>query len=154
MKTFSACPKDCVAKWWIIDATDLTLGRLSAFVTKYLRGKHKPIYTPSMDCGDHIVIVNAEKIAISGKKKSDKIYYRHTGFPGGIKKTTAEKMIEDGKGERVLQKAIQRMIPRSPLGKDQMRKLHVYKGAEHPHTGQNPETIDFASQHEMNTRRK
>lgn len=154
MKTFSACSKDCVAKWWMIDATDLTLGRLASFAAKHIRGKHKPIYTPSMDCGDHVVIINADKIAISGKKITDKKYYRHTGFPGGIKETTAEKLLADGKGERVLENAVRRMIPRSPLGRDQMCKLHVYTGEAHPHEGQKPEIIDFKEMHPMNSRSK
>lgn len=155
LKTFSAKPTDCKADWWIIDATDLTLGRLSAFVAKYLRGKHKPMYTPSMNCGDHVVIINAEKIAMSGNRKlTDKTYYRHTGFPGGIKETTPEKVLAGDHPERVVEMAIKRMIPSSPLGKEQLRKLHVYAGNAHPHTGQNPTLIDFADMNPKNVRRK
>ena len=155
MKTFSAKPADCTASWWEIDATNLTLGRLSAFVAKYLRGKHKPIYTPSMNCGDHVVIINAEKIAMSGNRKTtDKKYYRHTGYPGGIKETTPEKILAGQHPERVVEMAIKRMIPSSPLGRDQMRKLHVYAGDKHPHTAQNPTKIDFASMNPKNVRSK
>ncbi|MBN1783436.1 MAG: 50S ribosomal protein L13 [Alphaproteobacteria bacterium] len=155
LKTFSAKPTDCDGKWWIIDATDLTLGRLSSFVATYLRGKHKPIYTPSMNCGDHVVIINAEKIGLSGNRKlTDKTYYRHTGHPGGIKETTPEKILDGAHPERVIEMAIKRMIPSSPLGKDQLRKLHVYAGDTHPHMGQNPTLIDFGSHNIKNIRRK
>ncbi len=155
LKTFSAKPTDCNSDWWVIDATDLTLGRLASFVTRYLRGKHKPLYTPSMNCGDHIVIINAERIAFSGNRKvENKTYYKHTGHPGGIKETTPKKILAGAHPERVVEMAIKRMIPSSPLGKEQLRKLHVYVGNAHPHNGQNPQLIDFASQNPKNIRRK
>ncbi len=155
LKTFSAKPSDCKADWWLIDATDLTLGRLASFTTKYLRGKHKPLYTPSMNCGDHIVIINADKVALSGNNKvENKTYYRYTGYQGGIRETTPKKIFTGEHPERVLKMAIKRMIPNSPLGKEQLRKLHVYAGETHPHNGQNPQTIDFGSQNTKNIRRK
>lgn len=155
MKTFSAKLSDCTPSWWEIDATNLTLGRLAAFVATYLRGKHKTLYTPSMNCGDHMVITNADKIALSGNSKdADKKYYRYTGYPGGLKETTPKKILTGEHPERVVELAIRRMIPRSPLGRDQMEKLHVYAGETHPHTAQNPTKIDFGSMNPKNTRRK
>jgi large subunit ribosomal protein L13 len=152
MKTYSAKPADIKHDWHLIDAQGVVLGRLASYVAKILRGKHKATYTPHMDCGDHVVIVNADKVKLTGRKKSNKIYYRHTGFPGGIKSATPEYLEQEGKSERVLQKAVERMITRNPLGRKQLRKLHVYKGAEHPHTAQQPAVIDFAAMNEKNAR--
>ena len=152
MKTYSAKPADIKHNWHLIDAEGVVLGRLASHVAKLLRGKHKPTYTPHMDCGDHVVIVNADKVKLTGRKKTNKIYYRHTGFPGGIKSATPEYLEREGKSERVVEKAVERMITRNPLGRQQLRKLHVYKGAEHPHTGQQPAVLDFAAMNEKNAR--
>jgi large subunit ribosomal protein L13 len=154
MKTFSAKPQDINAEWWVIDAEGVVLGRLAAHVAKMLRGKHKPSFTPHMDCGDHIVIINADKIVLTGtNKEHDKTYYYHTGYPGGIKARTAEETLSGRFPERVLEKAIERMLPKdSPLARDQFRKLRVYKGAEHPHTAQQPKSLDFAAMNPKNKR--
>ena len=152
MKTHSAKPSEIVRKWYIIDANDIVLGRLAAHVAKLLRGKHKPIYTPHIDCGDHVIIINAEKIYLSGNKKTDdKQYHHHTGYPGGIKTTNAKKILTGKFPERVFIKAVERMISRNPLGRAQMKKLHVYAGEDHPHQAQKPEVISFA---ELNRKNK
>ena len=152
MKTYSATPKDIEKKWILIDADGLVLGRLASVVAARLRGKHKPTYTPHMDCGDNVIIINAEKVKLTGKKLTDKKYYRHTGYPGGIKETTPEKIFAGKFPERVLQKAIDRMIPKGPLGRAQLRNLRVYAGGEHPHEGQNPEILDVAAMNPKNKR--
>jgi len=149
-QTKSATPSTVEKKWHLIDADGLVVGRLASIVANILRGKHKPSFTPHVDCGDHVVIVNAEKVQFTGKKRADKIYYRHTGYAGGIKETTPAKILEGRFPERVLEKAIERMIPRGPLGRDQMRALHLYAGTEHPHGGQNPETLDVAAMNRKN----
>jgi large subunit ribosomal protein L13 len=131
----------------------LVLGRLSTIVAKILRGKHKAIFTPHIDCGDNVIIINADKIHLTGKKLAEKQYYWHTGYPGGIKSRTAEKIIEGKFPERILQSAIERMISRTPLGRDQLRKLHIYKGEEHPHQAQQPETFDVAALSPKNSKR-
>lgn len=151
MKTYSAKPSEIVKNWVLIDAEGLVLGRMASRVANILRGKTKPTFTPHMDCGDHVVIINADKVKLTGKKMSDKIYYRHTGHPGGIKSQTASQILEGRFPERVIEKAIQRMIPSGPLGRQQMRNLRVYAGTEHPHGAQNPEVLDIAS---MNTKNK
>ncbi|MES2677799.1 MAG: 50S ribosomal protein L13 [Pseudomonadota bacterium] len=151
--TYSAKPADVQKKWLIIDATDLVLGRLATIVAKILRGKHKVIFTPNIDCGDNVIIINAEKIHLTGKKLAEKQYYWHTGYPGGIKSRTAEKIIEGKFPERILQSAIERMIGRTPLGRDQLRKLHIYKGSEHPHQAQQPEAFDVAALNPKNSKR-
>ena len=153
MKTFSATPKDVERGWYVIDADGLVLGRLAALVAVRLRGKHKPIYTPSLDCGDHVVVVNAEKVALTGNKRRDKTYYWHTGYPGGLKERTADKVLAGPHPERVVEKAVQRMLPKGALGREQLRKLHVYTGPEHPHHGQTPEAIDLAALNRKNTTR-
>lgn len=150
MKTYSAKPSEIEKKWVLIDAEGLVLGRMSAIVANILRGKHKPTYTPHMDCGDNVIIINAEKIALTGKKRSDKVYYRHTGHPGGIKSQTAEEILEGRFPERVVEKAIERMVHKGPLGRDQMRNLRVYAGSEHPHEAQEPEVLDVASMNSKN----
>ena len=152
MKTYSAKPSEIVKNWVLIDAEDLVLGRMASIVANILRGKTKPTFTPHMDCGDHVVIINAEKVKLTGKKLSDKIYYRHTGHPGGIKSQTAGQILEGRFPERVIEKAVQRMIPSGPLGRQQMRNLRVYAGTEHPHGAQNPEVLDVASMNEKNKR--
>lgn len=152
MRTFSATPNDIERKWWIVDAEGLVLGRLAAEVAKILRGKHKAYFTPSMDCGDHVVIINADKVVLTGNKLESKKYFWHTGYPGGIKERTAKKVIAGKFPERVVEKAIERMISRNPLGRQQMSKLHVYTGAEHPHEGQKPAKLDIAKQNKKNTK--
>ena len=152
MKTFSAKPTDITSNWWIIDAEQLVLGRLAAEVASLLRGKHKPYFTPHMNCGDHVIIINAEKIQIKGKKMTDKIYYRHTGFPGGIKETTPQKILSSKFPNRVVEKAVERMMPHGPLGRTQYKMLRVYAGAEHPHEAQQPTVLDFAAKNEKNAR--
>lgn len=152
MTTYSAKPQDIERKWWVIDAEDVVLGRMSAHVANILRGKHKPMFTPHMDCGDHVVIINAEKVKMTGKKLSNKKYYWHTGFPGGIKETTPEKIFRGDHPNRVVKKAILRMMPKGPLGRAQFKKLNVYAGSEHPHAAQKPEVLDFASMNEKNKR--
>lgn len=149
-QTASAKPAEVEKKWHIIDADGLVVGRLASIVANILRGKHKPSYTPHVDCGDHVIIINAGKVKFTGKKNTDKIYYKHTGHPGGIKETTPEKVLGGRFPERVLEKAIERMIPRGPLGRDQMRALHLYNGTEHPHDGQKPEVLDVASMNRKN----
>ncbi len=154
MKTYSAKPSEIQKKWLVIDASGLVLGRLASVVAKILRGKHKPTFTPHMDCGDYVIITNAEKICLTGKKaalKDGKIYYRHTGFPGGIKETTAGKILEGRYPERVIKLAVERMITRNPLGAKQLSHLYVYAGEQHPHTAQQPEIYDFAN---MNVKNK
>ena len=148
--TKSVRPQDVEKKWILIDAEDLVVGRLASTVANLLRGKHKPSYTPHVDCGDHVVIINADKVRFTGNKLKDKVYYRHTGYAGGIKETTPAKILEGKFPERVLEKAVERMVPRGPLGRAQMRCLHVYAGAEHPHGGTQPQPLDFASRNRKN----
>ena len=150
--TYSAKPSEIQRKWCIVDAEGLVLGRMASIISMRLRGKHKPTYTPHMDCGDHIIVINADKIQLTGRKRTDKMYYRHTGYPGGIKSRTAGQILEGAHPERIVIKAIERMISRNPLGTQQMRKLHVYAGANHPHEAQNPEILDIAVMNSKNTR--
>ncbi len=151
--TYSAKPTEVNKKWLLIDATDLVLGRLATIVAKILRGKHKAMFTPHIDCGDNVIIINAEKIHLTGKKLAEKPYYWHTGHPGGIKSRTAGQIMESKFPERILQSAIERMISRNPLGRDQLRKLHIYKGDQHPHTAQQPEAFDVAALNPKNSKR-
>tara|TARA_E500000331_G_scaffold141272_1_gene137981 strand:- start:495 stop:953 length:459 start_codon:yes stop_codon:yes gene_type:complete len=152
MRTYSAKPSEIEKKWWIIDAEGLVLGRLATIVAMYLRGKHKPTFTPHMDCGDNIIIVNAEKVRLTGSKRTAKTYYWHTGYPGGIKSRTADKILDGDHPERVIQKAVQRMITRGPLGRVQMGNLKVYGGSEHPHEAQQPETLNVGAMNAKNKR--
>lgn len=151
MKTYSAKPSEITRSWHVIDADGLVLGRLAALIANRLRGKHKATFTPHMDCGDHIVVVNAEKVVLTGNKRVQKIYYRHTGHPGGIKEARADKVLDGRFPERVIEAAVLRMVPRGPLGADVMRKLHVYKGPEHPHAGQAPARLDVAALNRKNS---
>ncbi len=151
--TYSAKPTEVNKKWLLIDATDLVLGRLATIVAKILRGKHKAMFTPHIDCGDNVIIINAEKIHLTGKKLAEKPYYWHTGYPGGIKSRTAGQIMESKFPERILQSAIERMISRTPLGRDQLRKLHIYKGDQHPHSAQQPEVLDVAALNPKNSKR-
>ena len=142
MKTYVAKPQTVTREWCVVDATDKTLGRLASEVAHRLRGKHKPEYTPHVDTGDHIVVVNAEKIRVTGNKLKDKIYYRHTGYIGNLKSISLEKQLEK-RPERVIQAAVKGMLPRNPLGRAMFKKLHVYAGPDHPHAAQQPTALDL-----------
>lgn len=148
--TRSIKPAEVEKNWHLIDAEGLVVGRLAVIVANLLRGKHKPSFTPHVDCGDHVVIINADKVKFTGNKMTGKTYYKHTGHPGGIKETTPAKVLEGRFPERVMEKAITRMIPRGPLGRAQMKALHLYNGTEHPHDGQKPAVMDVASLNRKN----
>ena len=152
MKTFSAKPAEVQKKWVVIDAKGLVVGRLATLVAMRLRGKHLPTYTPHVDCGDNVIIINAAHVVLTGRKREKKVYHKHTGFIGGIKERTARQLLEGRFPERVVEKAVERMIPRGPLGRRQMKNLRVYAGAEHPHIAQQPETLDVGALHRMNKR--
>lgn len=152
MKTYSAKPAEVERKWLVIDAEGVVLGRLASIIAMRLRGKHKPQYTPHIDCGDHIVVVNAEKVKLTGNKAQDDIFYWHTGYPGGIKGRSKGAILAGRHPERVIQKAVERMVPRGPLGRQVMRKLKVYAGPAHPHEAQQPEALDIASLNPKNKR--
>ena len=152
MKTFSATPNDIEKSWVLIDASGLVVGRLAALIASRLRGKHKPGYTPHMDDGDNIIVINAGAVVFSGNKRGDKTYYWHTGHPGGIKSRTAEKVLDGKHPERVLHKAVERMLPRGPLARQQLKNLKVYAGPEHPHEAQSPVPLDVAALNSKNAR--
>lgn len=152
MKTYTARPAEIEKKWILIDAEGIVLGRLATIVATRLRGKHKPTFTPHMDMGDNVIIINADKVQMTGKKRDDKTYYWHTGHPGGIKQRTARQILEGKFPERVVMKAVERMISRNPLGKQQMTHLRVYAGTEHPHVAQQPEVLDVKLMNPKNTR--
>lgn len=153
MKTYSAKPGDVEKKWLIIDAEGLVVGRLASIIAMRLRGKHKPMFTPHIDCGDNVIVVNADKVVFTGKKMTDKKFYWHTGYPGGIKERTMEKILGGKFPTRVVTKAVERMMPKeSPLARKQMTNLRVYAGTEHPHDAQNPEVLDVASMNSKNKR--
>ena len=139
MRTYSPKPGDIQRAWHVIDATDIVLGRLAVQSANLLRGKHKPIYAPHVDTGDHVIVVNASKLAIDPKKATDKLYHRHTGYPGGIRTQSLERMMERN-AEQVVRQAVKRMLPKSPLGRQMLRKLKIYNGPTHPHQAQQPET--------------
>lgn len=152
MSTFNLKPADVEKKWILIDADGLVVGRLASIVARRLRGKHRPNYTPHVDCGDNIIIINADKIILTGRKRDDKIYYWHTGYPGGIKQRTAAQILDGKFPERVLEKAIKRMLPEGPLARVQFGNLRIYTGTEHPHEAQQPETVDIGILNSKNTR--
>ena len=152
MRTYSAKPSEIEKKWFVVDADGVVLGRLASIIAQYLRGKHKPTFTPHMDCGDNIIVVNAEKVKLTGNKLSQKHYYWHTGYPGGIKSRRADHLLAGKHPERVLVKAVQRMITRGPLGRTQMSNLRVYAGGTHPHEAQQPEVLDVAAMNPKNAR--
>ena len=152
MNTFSQKPAEVQKKWVLIDAEGVVLGRLAAVVASRLRGKHKPTFTPHVDDGDNVIIINADKVKLTGRKYTDKKYYWHTGHPGGIKERTARQIIEGRFPERVVQKAVQRMLPEGPLARQQLRNLRVYAGSEHPHEAQSPEVLDVAAMNSKNKR--
>ena len=139
--------------WLLVDASDKTLGRLSTNIAKILMGKNKPEYTPHNDVGDYVVVINAEKIKVTGNKNEQKMYYRHTGYPGGIKMKTAENILSSNFPERVLKKAVERMMPSGPLANKQLKNLKIYSGSEHPHVSQKPELLDFKSMNDKNGKR-
>lgn len=142
MKTFMASPSTIERKWYVVDATGYTLGRLASEVAKVLRGKNKPIYTPSMDTGDYVIVINAEKISVTGKKLDQKVYYNHSGWVGGLKETTLREMLNKHP-ERVIEHAVKGMLPKGPLGREMYTKLHVYVGPDHKHAAQKPEVLTF-----------
>ena len=150
--TRSLRPADTQKNWTLIDADGLVLGRLASIIAQRLRGKHKPQFTPHVDCGDNIVVVNADKVHVTGNKATQSVFYHHTGFAGGIKGRTIQQRLDSAHPERVLEKAVERMITRGPLQRDQMRHLHIYKGAEHPHAGQAPVALDVAALNPKNRR--
>jgi len=152
MKTFSIKASEIQKNWILIDAEGVVLGRLAAEVSKILRGKTKPEYTPHMDCGDNVVIINAEKVHMTGNKLADKKFYWHTGHPGGIKERTIGQLMESDKPEVVVKNAVRRMISRNPLGRQQFSNLYVYTGSEHPHAAQQPKTLDIAAKNPKNKR--
>ena len=149
-QTRSIKPAEVEKKWHLIDAEGLVVGRVASIIANILRGKHKPEYTPHVDCGDHVVVINADKVRFTGNKLQDKRYYKHTGYPGGIKETSPAKVLEGRFPERVLEKAVDRMVPRGPLGRQQMKALHLYAGTEHPHDGTQPQALDVASMNRKN----
>ncbi|SED95837.1 LSU ribosomal protein L13P [Rhizobiales bacterium GAS191] len=139
-------------KWILIDASGLVVGRLASLVAMRLRGKHKPSYTPHVDCGDNVIVINAEKVVLTGRKRDQKVYYHHTGFPGGIKERSAKSILEGRFPERIVEKAIERMLPRGPLARRQLGNLRVYKGGEHPHEAQQPVSLDIGAMNRKNAR--
>ena len=152
MKTYSARPAEIEKKWILVDAEGIVLGRLASIVAMRLRGKHKPTFTPHMDMGDNVVVINADKVQMTGNKRAEKKYYWHTGYPGGIKSRTAAQILDGRHPERVVHKAIERMMPGGPLTRRQLGHLRVYAGTEHPHSAQQPEALDVRAMNPKNTR--
>ncbi|MBI4274183.1 MAG: 50S ribosomal protein L13 [Rhizobiales bacterium] len=152
MPTYSANDADVEKKWVMIDATDLVVGRLASLVAMRLRGKHKPTFTPHVDCGDNVIVVNAAKVVLTGRKREQKIYYHHTGYIGGIKERTAKSILEGRFPERIVEKAVERMLPRGPLARRQLGNLRVYPGPDHPHEAQKPEALDIGVMNRKNRR--
>ena len=154
MKTYSAKASEIQKQWILIDAEGLVVGRLAAIIANRLRGKHKATFTPHMDCGDNVIVINAAKVVLTGNKLKQKTYYHHTGYIGGIKERTADAIMRGKFPERIVEKAVERMIPRGPLGRRQLSNLRVYPGAEHPHEAQQPVTLDVAKMNPKNTQQK
>lgn len=152
MKTFNLKPSDIEKKWILIDAEGVVLGRLASQIAMRLRGKHLPTFTPHMDCGDNVIVINAEKVKLTGNKRQDDIFYWHTGYPGGIKQRSKGQILDGRYPERVIYKAVERMLPRGPLGRRQMSNLRVYAGAAHPHDAQQPSVLDVAGMNPKNKR--
>ena len=152
MRTYSAKPADVQKKWVVIDAEGLVVGRLAVVIADRLRGKHKPTFTPHVDCGDNVIVINARNVHFTGRKRENKKYYWHTGYPGGIKERTMAQLLDGAHPERVVLKAVERMVPRGPLGRQQMSNLRVYAGAEHPHVAQTPEVLDVGALNRKNKR--
>jgi large subunit ribosomal protein L13 len=153
MKTYSARPSEVDKKWVMIDAEGLVVGRLAAVIATRLRGKHRPIFTPHIDTGDNVIVVNADKVVFTGNKRQDKVYNWHTGYPGGIKQRKAHQILDGRFPERVLEAAVKRMMPDGPLARRQLKNLRIYSGAAHPHEAQTPEVLDVASRNAKNTLR-
>jgi len=151
--TYAANAANADKKWIMIDAKGLVVGRLASIVALRLRGKHKPTFTPHVDCGDNVIIINADKVVLTGRKLDRKVYHHHTGYIGGIKERTARSIMEGRFPERIVEKAVERMLPRGPLGRQQLSNLRVYKGAEHPHAAQNPAVVDVAAMNRKNSRK-
>ena len=151
-KTYSAKPADIDKKWVVIDASGLVVGRLASLIALRLRGKHKATFTPHMDCGDNVVVINADKVVFTGRKREQKVYHHHTGYPGGIKERSAKNILDGRFPERVVEKAVERMLPRGPLGRRQLGNLRVYKGGDHPHVAQSPTALDIAAMNSKNSR--
>lgn len=152
MTTFSAKPAEVEKRWVVIDATDLVVGRLASQIALRLRGKHRPNFTPHVDTGDNVIVVNADKVVFTGRKYEQQVYYKHTGYPGGIKERTAKQILEGRFPERVIEAAVKRMMPRGPLGRQQMKNLRIYAGPEHPHEAQQPEVVNVGAQNTKNVR--
>jgi len=152
MKTYSAKPEEIEKKWVLIDAKGLVVGRLASLVALRLRGKHLPIYTPHVDCGDNVIVVNAEKVVLTGRKREQKVYHHHTGHIGGIKERSAKFILEGKFPQRIVEKAVERMLPRGPLGRRQLGNLRVYAGPDHPHEAQQPVALDIAAMNRKNSR--
>ncbi|WP_448203489.1 50S ribosomal protein L13 [Azospirillum sp. sgz302134] len=152
MKTYNLKPSDIEKKWYVVDADGLVLGRLASILANILRGKTKPTFTPHMDCGDHVVVINAEKVKLTGNKRQDDMFYWHTGYPGGIKGRSKGQILDGKYPERVIEKAVERMVPRGPLGRKVMTHLKVYKGAAHPHEAQQPVALDVGAMNPKNKR--
>ncbi len=152
MKTYVAKPAEIDKRWILIDAEGLVVGRLAALVATRLRGKHKAAFTPHVDCGDNVIVVNADKVVFTGRKRNDKTYYWHTGYPGGIRHRKAHELLDGRFPERVVEKAVERMLPRGPLGRQQFKNLRVYAGSDHPHAAQQPEQLDIAALNTKNSR--
>jgi large subunit ribosomal protein L13 len=152
MTTFSAKPAEIEKKWVMIDAAGLVVGRLASIVALRLRGKHLPIFTPHVDCGDNVIVVNAAKVVFTGRKRENKVYHHHTGYIGGIKERSAKAILDGRFPQRVVEKAVERMLPHGPLGRRQFANLRVYPGPDHPHAAQNPEKLDVAAMNRKNTR--
>ena len=152
MKTYSAKPAEVEKKWVMIDGNGLVVGRLASIIALRLRGKHKPTFTPHVDCGDNVIVVNAEKVVLTGRKVQQKVYRHHTGFIGGLKERSAKSIMEGRFPERIVEKAVERMLPRGPLGRVQLGNLRVYKGPDHPHAAQSPTVLDVAKLNPKNSR--
>lgn len=152
MKTVAAKPAEIEKKWVLIDASGLVLGRLASIIASRLRGKHRPNYTPHVDCGDNVIVINAEKVVLTGRKLDQKVYHHHTGYPGGIKERKARFILEGKFPERLIEKAVERMLDEGPLARKQFGNLRVYRGAEHPHEAQKPERLDVAAMNRKNAR--
>mgnify|MGYP006266196329 CR=1 FL=1 len=152
MQTVSIKPAEVERKWLLVDAEGVVLGRLASFIALRLRGKHKTYFTPHVDCGDHVIVINADKVKLTGNKADQDIFYWHTGYPGGIKSRSKGQILAGDHPERVVHKAVERMLPKTKLGRTQLGNLRVYAGAEHPHEAQQPETVDFAALNPKNKR--
>ncbi len=153
-KTYSAKPADVNKEWFIFDAKDVVLGRMASEIAKRLRGKHKPLFTPHVDCGDNIIVINADKVHLTGNKRDQDIFYWHTGHPGGIKQRTKGQILDGRHPERVVQKAVERMMPKTKLGRAQLKNLRVYVGEDHGHEAQKPTLVNFAEQNDKNMKRE